>query len=75
MKTYSTQVQEHIQIIGLYNQKHLFFKGTYADSTWYKLNDVVSYGGKQYRTTTAHTSSSAVLNQANFQQYNRWYYF
>jgi hypothetical protein len=47
----------------------LFFKGTYADATWYKLNDLVSYGGKQYRVTTAHTSSSAVLNQANFQQY------
>jgi len=47
----------------------LFFKGTYANSTWYKLNDVVSYGGKQYRTTTAHTSSSAVLNQSNFEQY------
>ena len=46
----------------------LFFKGTYANSTWYKLNDLVSYGGKQYRTTTAHTSSSAVLNQSNFEQ-------
>ena len=46
----------------------LFFKGAYADATWYKLNDVVSYGGKQYRTTTAHTSSSAVLNQSNFEQ-------
>ena len=46
----------------------LFFKGAYANSTWYKLNDVVSYGGKQYRTTTAHTSSSAVLNQSNFEQ-------
>ena len=44
----------------------LFFKGTYANSTWYKLNDLVSYGGKQYRATTAHTSSSAVLNQSNF---------
>ena len=47
----------------------LFFKGTYANSTWYKLNDVVSYGGKQYRCTTAHTSSSLVLNQANFEQF------
>ena len=46
----------------------LFFKGAYANSTWYKLNDVVSYGGKQYRATTAHTSSSAVLNQSNFEQ-------
>ena len=47
----------------------LFFKGAYANSTWYKLNDVVSYGGKQYRCTTAHTSSSAVLNQSNFEQF------
>ena len=48
----------------------LFFKGNYANSTWYKLNDVVYYGGKNYRCTTAHTSSSAVLNQSNFEQYN-----
>ncbi len=47
----------------------LFFKGAYGNSTWYKLNDVVSYGGKQYRCTTAHTSSSAVLNQSNFEQF------
>ena len=45
-----------------------YFKGSYANATWYKLNDVVSYGGKQYRTTTAHTSSSAVLDQAKFEQ-------
>ena len=48
----------------------LFFKGNYADATWYKLNDVVNYGGKQYRCTTGHTSSSASLNQSNFEQYN-----
>ena len=47
-----------------------YFKGAYANATWYKLNDIVSYGGKQYRTTTAHTSSSAVLNQSNFEQYS-----
>jgi len=46
----------------------LFFKGAYADATWYKLNDLVSYGGKTYRCTTAHTSSSTVLNQSNFEQ-------
>ena len=34
-----------------------------------KLNDLVSYG-KQYRCTTAHTSSSEVLNQSNFEQYS-----
>ena len=47
-----------------------YYKGTYANSTWYKLNDLVSYGGKQYRTTTAHTSSSAVLDQSKFEQYS-----
>ena len=47
-----------------------YFKGAYADATWYKLNDLVTYGGKQYRVTTAHTSSSAVLNQSNFEQYS-----
>jgi hypothetical protein len=47
-----------------------YFKGNYANSTWYKLNDVVSYGGKQYRTTTAHTSSSLVLDQSKFEQYS-----
>jgi hypothetical protein len=47
-----------------------YFKGAYADATWYKLNDLVTYGGKQYRCTVAHTSSSAVLNQSNFQQYS-----
>ena len=47
----------------------IFFKGAYANSTWYKLNDLVSYGGKQYRCTTAHTSSSAVLDQSKFEQF------
>ncbi len=46
-----------------------YYKGTYANSTWYKLNDLVSYGGKQFRCTTAHTSSSAVLDQSKFEQY------
>ena len=47
-----------------------YYKGTYANSTWYKLNDLVSYGGKQFRCTTAHTSSSLVLNKSNFEQYS-----
>ena len=47
----------------------LFFKGDWAASTHYKLNDLVSYGGKQFRCTTAHTSSSAVLDQSKFEQY------
>jgi len=52
----------------------LFFKGTYAASTFYKLNDVVKYGARQYRCTTQHTSAAAVsgvaiLNAANFELY------
>jgi hypothetical protein len=52
----------------------LFFKGTYAASTHYKLNDVVKYGARQYRCTTQHTSAAAVsgvaiLNAANFELY------
>ena len=52
------------------HQESIYFKGQYANATWYKLNDLVSYGGKQYRTTTAHTASSAVLNQSNFEQFS-----
>ena len=47
----------------------LFFKGTYANSTWYKLNDLVKYGQRQYRCTTAHTSSSTVLDTSKFELY------
>ena len=52
----------------------LFFKGTYAADTWYKLNDLVKYGQRQYRCTTAHTSASAVggvaiINDSNFELY------
>ena len=52
----------------------LFFKGTYAADTWYKLNDLVKYGQRQYRCTTAHTSASvvggvAILNTSNFELY------
>jgi hypothetical protein len=52
----------------------LFFKGTYAASTHYKLNDVVKYGARQYRCTTQHTSAAAVsgtaiLNTSNFELY------
>ena len=50
----------------------LFFKGTYAADTHYKLNDVVKYGNRQYRCTTQHTSASvvggvAILNDSNFE--------
>ncbi len=52
----------------------LFFKGTYAADTHYKLNDVVKYGNRQYRCTTQHTSASvvggvAILNESNFELY------
>ena len=47
----------------------LFFKGTYANSTWYKLNDLVTYGQRKYRCTTAHTSSSTVLDTSKFELY------
>ena len=60
--TYTTNWQLH--------GESFYFKGAYADATWYKLNDLVSYGGKQYRCTTAHTSSGTVLNQSNFEQYS-----
>ena len=36
----------------------LFFKGNWAQSTHYKLNDLVKHGAFQYRTTTQHTSAS-----------------
>ena len=47
----------------------IYFKGAYANSTWYKLNDLVTYGGKQYRCTTAHTSASLVLDSSKFEQF------
>src|SRR6056300_521920 len=52
----------------------LFSKGVYAADTWYKLNDLVKYGARQYRCTTAHTSAStvggvAILNGSNFELY------
>jgi hypothetical protein len=47
----------------------LYNKGTYGNSTWYKLNDLVKYGQRQYRTTTAHTSSSTVLDTSKFELY------
>ena len=52
------------------HQESFYFKGVYANATWYKLNDLVSYGGKQYRTTTQHTSSSLVLDQSKFEQFS-----
>ena len=47
----------------------LFFKGAYGNSTWYKLNDLVTYGQRKYRCTTYHTSSSTVLDTSKFELY------
>ena len=47
-----------------------YFKGIYANATWYKLNDLVTYGGKQYRCTTQYTSSGTVLDFSKFEQYS-----
>ena len=47
----------------------LFFKGDYANSTYYKLNDLVKYGNRQYRCTNSHTSSSVILDNSKFELY------
>ena len=36
------------------------FRGDYASSTQYRLNDLVKYGGRTYRVTTEHTSAQVV---------------
>ncbi len=51
----------------------LFFKGVYTNSTWYKLNDLVSYGQRKYRCTTGHTSSSTVLDVTKWELYQDGY--
>ena len=48
----------------------LFFKGDWGYDTFYKLNDVVKYGGRQQRCTTQHTSaSSGGLDTSKFELY------
>ena len=48
----------------------LFFKGSWGYDTHYKLNDIVKYGGRQYRCYVQHTSaSSGGLNTDNFELY------
>ena len=34
------------------------FKGDWAATTWYKVNDIVKYGNTQYRVTTGFTSGA-----------------
>src|SRR6056300_758654 len=52
----------------------LFFKGDWAQSTHYKLNDLVKYGSFQYRTTTQHTSSST-FDPTKFEVYGEGFQF
>jgi hypothetical protein len=73
MKTFYTSPGTYTSYWSL-QAESLFSKGTYAADTWYKLNDLVKYGQRQYRCTTAHTSAStvggvAILNGSNFELY------
>jgi len=52
----------------------LFFKGDWATSTFYRLNDLVKYGAFQYRTTTQHTSG-ANFEPAKFEVYGEGFQF
>ena len=45
----------------------LFFKGDWAGSTFYKLNDLVKYGALQYRCILQHTSASTFAIGSNWQ--------
>src|SRR5210317_1354244 len=47
----------------------LYFKGDWAQSTFYKLNDLVKYGAYQYRCILQHTSSSSFAIGSNWQVY------
>jgi len=47
----------------------LFFKGDWAGSTFYKLNDLVKYGAYQYRCILQHTSASTFAIGSNWQVY------
>jgi hypothetical protein len=52
----------------------LYFKGDWAGTTHYKLNDLVKYGSFQYRTTVQHTSTST-FNPSNFEVYGEGFQF
>jgi len=47
----------------------LFFKGNWAGSTFYKLNDLVKYGAYQYRCILQHTSASDFAIGSNWEVY------
>jgi len=45
------------------------YKTDYANATYYKVDDIVKYGPSLWRCTTAHTSSSAVLDTTKFSEF------
>jgi hypothetical protein len=45
------------------------WKGTFANSTAYKADDLVKYGSSVYICTTAHTTSSTVLDESKWSLY------
>jgi len=47
----------------------LYFKGSWAGSTFYKLNDLVKYGAYQYRCILQHTSASTFAIGSNWEVY------
>ena len=47
----------------------LYFKGDWAGSTFYKLNDLVKYGAYQYRCKLQHTSASTFAIGSNWEVY------
>ena len=47
----------------------LYFKGDWAGSTFYKLNDLVKYGAYQYRCKLQHTSASDFAIGSNWEVY------
>ena len=48
----------------------LDFKGDWAGSTFYKLNDIVKFGAYQYKTTTEHTSHATNFDSTKFAVYS-----
>jgi len=47
----------------------LYFKGNWAGSTFYKLNDLVKYGAYQYRCKLQHTSAGTFALGSNWEVY------
>ena len=46
----------------------LYFKGAWNISTYYKLNDIVQYGGNSYVCTTPHTSTTGTI----YDSFSNW---